>query len=90
MIAITNNIFCKKNLFLLFFGFIQLLFISWNMSCIATTNYKMMIIAAFLSNLLVCCSISYLAFGEWSNKIFYTIGCTGGCLLGTWISTLLR
>ena len=84
-----NNILCKKNLYLLFFGFIQLTFLSWNMACISTKDYHMMIISAFGTNLFYCFSIPDLAFGGWFNKIFYTVGCTFGCLLGTWISTKL-
>lgn len=89
ILKIINSAACKKNFFLFTFGFVQLLFLSWNMSCIASKNYHMLIITAFITNLFFCCSIQHLAFGGWFNKIFYTIGCTFGCLLGTWISTKL-
>jgi len=81
----------NKNFKLSLIGFIQLSFVAANTFFIAKINYPMIFVSAIFTNLLFSYAVKVLAFSCWKNKIAYSIGCSLGCVTGTYLAvTILK
>jgi hypothetical protein len=77
----------KMTLFLT--GFIQVYFVAVNTYFLAKEIYLGVFIASFMISLIWSFNVKKVAFGTTLDRIIYSIGATGGSLLGLWSSSFI-
>ena len=82
-----SRIIHSQNIHLFCMGFVQLLFLSSGMYYIARLNYIMIMITMSIQSVVFSYAMTKIAFSNNMNRIIYSVGCTCGCIVGTWLAS---
>jgi hypothetical protein len=70
-------------------GFIQVFLVSANVVFISTKSWPLVFICGFCISMAWSLNVKKIAFGEWSDRIYYSLGAGAGALLGSLTASLL-
>lgn len=76
----------RNKIQLIITGFLQVFFVSVNTYFLAKENYAGVIIASFMISFIWTLNVKKVAFGNWNDRIIYSLSAMGGSLFGLWFS----
>jgi hypothetical protein len=79
----------RENIKIAMIGYTQLVFLSANTFSIASANLGMVFVSAIFTNMIFSYAVKSLAFSNWWNRTYYSVGAALGCVTGTFLASTI-